>query len=459
MSLAESASSESVLPLTAQVVDLAVDRLGPLPVLDRVLLRVQQLAVDEDATNLELVLALEADPNLAVDLLRFANSAACARPVRAQTLRQAVALVGRRALGRLATEAAIARFFAAAPGNHGSSHGQLHHHAVQVAAVAAMLAERAALDVQGVHLAGLLHDVGKVVLPAAFGVDRLDELTEQAPSGPARATMEWEALGCDHAWAGARLAAASGLDERVTTAIAEHHGGALADGCSSPESACVQAAEAAVSLTVGLPADGDLLDAALARLGLSAESFEEVVLAALPIGIALREAEGTTSAGLAGRVAALERGAREDELTGVLTRRTWSMEARTALRSSPGAVLLVDIDHFDAVNDQHGHATGDLVLSEVARLLAPYGLAGRLGGDEFALLVTPAQSLAVADAVVRSVREAFATPLGATVSVGVATTRVAGLELDGVLESADGALYAAKQQGRDRAAAAVPLIG
>ncbi|MGZ6675016.1 MAG: HDOD domain-containing protein, partial [Solirubrobacteraceae bacterium] len=113
--------------IDAQLQD-AIGRIGQLPVLDRALRRVRELAGDPESDTNELVAAIETDPGLAANVLRFANSAACARPVRAQTVRQAVTLVGRVNLGRLALEAAVCRFFELAPGTGGASRGLLHVH-------------------------------------------------------------------------------------------------------------------------------------------------------------------------------------------------------------------------------------------------------------------------------------------------------------------------------------------
>ncbi len=99
--------------------------------------RVQAIAESEDAGIGDMVAALEADQGLATDLLRYANSAACARPLRARSIRAAVTLVGRKAIAQLAIEAATFRFFQAAPGNGGRSIGHLHLHAAAVAGLRA----------------------------------------------------------------------------------------------------------------------------------------------------------------------------------------------------------------------------------------------------------------------------------------------------------------------------------
>src|SRR4051794_12701865 len=120
----------------------AVEELGRLPVLSATVRRVQAIAESEDAGIGDMVAALEADQGLATDLLRYANSAACARPLRARSIRAAVTLVGRKAIAQLAIEAATFRFFQAAPGNGGRSIGHLHLHAAAVARCAQSIAQR-----------------------------------------------------------------------------------------------------------------------------------------------------------------------------------------------------------------------------------------------------------------------------------------------------------------------------
>src|SRR5918912_4517175 len=136
----------------------AIERLGRLPVLSATVRRVRALARSDEAGVGDMVAALEADQGLATDLLRYANSAACARPLRARNIRAAVTLVGRKAIAQLAIEAATFRFFQRAPGNGGQSIGHLHLHAAAVAGVSQAIAERTGANIDIAHLAGLLHD-------------------------------------------------------------------------------------------------------------------------------------------------------------------------------------------------------------------------------------------------------------------------------------------------------------
>src|SRR5436309_9350168 len=95
----------------------AIGRLGRLPVLDRTVMRVLALCRDDDSSNADLVATLEHDASFAANLLRYANSAHAARPVRVRTIRQAVAMAGRTTIGRLALETATCGFLERAPGN------------------------------------------------------------------------------------------------------------------------------------------------------------------------------------------------------------------------------------------------------------------------------------------------------------------------------------------------------
>jgi diguanylate cyclase (GGDEF)-like protein len=155
-----------------------------------------------------------------------------------------------------------------------------------------------------------------------------------------------------------------------------------------------------------------------------------------------------------------------DPLTGLANRRSFMLDAENAIarrasRSEPFAVLLADLDHFKTVNDAFGHAVGDKVLTVFAdvleRSVGPSDLVGRIGGEEFALLL-PGKTEVEAAAIAERMRVAFADAaleldgheVSATVSFGVAASGVG--DLTGLLARADRALYAAKEQGRNRVA-------
>ena len=118
------------------------------------------------------------------------------------------------------------------------------------------------------------------------------------------------------------------------------------------------------------------------------------------------------------------------------------------------SVCLLDIDDFKRINDQHGHPAGDKVLAQVSTRLRQGGEAFRLGGDEFALLLPGFDddaALEVARSVVRRVGEWGMGQYGSiTVSAGVATFPQHGRERDALIRLADGALYWAKEHGKNQ---------
>jgi diguanylate cyclase (GGDEF)-like protein/putative nucleotidyltransferase with HDIG domain len=435
-----------------------VEQIGELPVLDRTVQRVLALCRDVDSSTSELTAVLEHDAEFAANLLRFANSAYASRPVRVRTVRQAVTMAGRVAIGQLALEAATYRFLEKAPGNGRASVGLMHIHACAVGACALELAKRTGAAVEVAHLAGLLHDIGKLVMPIAFGEQTLDEIAQRATAGPVRVKLERERLGCDHAEAGAMLASASRVDDPVIAAIRLHHD---ADTELTPEVACVQLANAVIGMTMGVDPDPVLITRALGYLRLDADALDEVAAGAVP---ASTQPDTGALGALAARIAELEEQAGTDELTGLANRRRWNRHARERVVSEGGVVMICDIDHFKRVNDRGGHDTGDLVLSEIARILSHHGFAGRLGGDELVLHAdVPGEDAAViADRILEEVRRAF--PPGsiegwnAGLSIGVAIATPNSHELSDLLSAADEALYEAKRSGRGRAAFADPTL-
>jgi diguanylate cyclase (GGDEF)-like protein len=207
---------------------------------------------------------------------------------------------------------------------------------------------------------------------------------------------------------------------------------------------------------------GNVAELALGTLAAFAAAHSVLaVLWAVPLVISLQRSL---------RHAQLVREARTDGKTGLLNDTAWRREAagevaRAARTRTPVAVGILDIDHFKAVNDTHGHLAGDAVLAAVAAatraLLRDYDLVGRVGGEEFAF-VLPHTPPGEAAEVAQRLRAAIpripiprpdpgtTVPSGVTVSIGVAAADQPRGDLAAYLALADRALYAAKRQGRDR---------
>jgi diguanylate cyclase (GGDEF)-like protein len=153
-----------------------------------------------------------------------------------------------------------------------------------------------------------------------------------------------------------------------------------------------------------------------------------------------------------------------DPLTGMLNRkaldaRVHELSMQSQITGDPVGVVVGDLDHFKFVNDTHGHATGDVVLRDVAYLLRKqlraFDLAYRLGGEEFLILLPGSdltQSAELADRLREGVgADALAGGLAVTMSFGVgASRRGERFEYSTVFAEADAALYRAKRAGRNR---------
>lgn len=164
--------------------------------------------------------------------------------------------------------------------------------------------------------------------------------------------------------------------------------------------------------------------------------------------------------------AALTHLATHDRLTGLWNRGRVVDEltrelSRARREKAPLSVAMVDLDHFKAINDTHGHAAGDAVLQQIgARMKAVLrvtDVVGRYGGEEF-LLVMPRSDLAGAREVAERLRAAVeretircgSVDLQVTVTVGVASTALVGFDAALLVQASDEALYRGKAAGRNR---------
>jgi diguanylate cyclase (GGDEF)-like protein len=162
--------------------------------------------------------------------------------------------------------------------------------------------------------------------------------------------------------------------------------------------------------------------------------------------------------------------ANTDPLTGAMNRRALESRGRRLLARHERdgqelCALFLDIDDFKRINDLAGHIGGDLVLKSFVEItsnaIRPTDFLFRVGGEEFCCLLpqTDAQQGRRVAERIRQQVEAFAfdakrsrvtAPLKVTVSIGVASTALAGYDIDALLREADGAVYAAKRLGRNR---------
>jgi diguanylate cyclase (GGDEF)-like protein len=154
-----------------------------------------------------------------------------------------------------------------------------------------------------------------------------------------------------------------------------------------------------------------------------------------------------------------------DALTNCLNRRTFNESIEHLETTGPAdrrcTFLLIDIDHFKSINDQHGHLVGDRIITQVAASLGRVLDAGtplfRYGGEEFAVMCDGAGELAgleLAERLRAAIEHGDFQGVSVTVSIGVAEWRNAHGSIPAALGQADRALYMAKRGGRNRVVAA-----
>lgn len=161
-----------------------------------------------------------------------------------------------------------------------------------------------------------------------------------------------------------------------------------------------------------------------------------------------------------------------DDMTQLWNRRYFMLACddefeRAQRYDSVFSFLMVDADHFKAVNDHYGHAAGDAVLVNLASVMSEsvrkVDFVGRLGGEEFAILL-PSTPEGEAELLAERIRKAVqdnpadykGQSLPITISIGITSYRLSDQELDQVIQRADKALYEAKNQGRNRCMTAKP---
>ena len=160
------------------------------------------------------------------------------------------------------------------------------------------------------------------------------------------------------------------------------------------------------------------------------------------LGIWVRERDQLRET--AERVDRLREAANTDTLTGIAT------------RQRRYAVMMIDIDHFKAINDQHGHDTGDRILQRIAEILKArmrvQDTVARWGGEEFIVIVesvTRDESASIAESLRHVIEVGTGEILKTTISIGVAHSET-GQSVDQFLKRADEGLYAAKNSGRNK---------
>lgn len=228
---------------------------------------------------------------------------------------------------------------------------------------------------------------------------------------------------------------------------------------------CEHHGEGSVVLEIPMMARGEVYGLLSVQAG--GDDAEARLMAVAPVAVALSDAMSLALSNIALRDR-LRTQALRDPLTGLYNRRymedVLQRYANLAEQNnSPLSVVMIDLDHFKRLNDEHGHALGDAVLAEVAAAIVgtirPCDVACRYGGEELVVLLpdcTMAEGMAKAE-ILRSRIERLSENHGALISasLGVATLPETSSKVADILADADAALYRAKAEGRNRVVGAV----
>ncbi|TDV67682.1 bifunctional diguanylate cyclase/phosphodiesterase [Pseudomonas sp. LP_7_YM] len=220
--------------------------------------------------------------------------------------------------------------------------------------------------------------------------------------------------------------------------------------------------EALAMQWLNLPYDSDFEDAERWRFVLTATAFSLLSLIAPTLVLKRLVANTRSSYRRLQRVQLLtEALAKYDSLTGLINRRIFMESLLDQLgRNHPAAIMLIDLDHFKAINDQHGHSVGDHTLIEVGRRLQDIarlydGMAVRLGGDEFCLLFLTHKEENELVEIAETVLSKLAKPLPETkgfcrlgATIGISRSWLDAQEASALLHCADIAMYKGKSNGR-----------
>ncbi len=482
---------------------------GDLTTLAPVAVEILRIADDENASMTDLVSAIDHDPALAARLLRMANSAFYSPGAEVTSLLRAATLLGLTTVKMLALGFNLTANLEAEQVDS----ALLWRHSLATSVVGRYLAEvRFPRACDQIFVAGLLGNVGKFALASV-------------PAYAERFTEVGIRLGPDE-----ERAVLGFTSDEVSAAILE--GWQLPSPISgavryrpNPGDAPDELADAAAALDVAGDAACFLLTehaeqmAALAqlelsaarRLGITEREIEDILsratvdlndlailfdlgeIAAAPIVDLMATAQSLMAkvslemaAALGGQQVRANELAEANEklhvevttdaLTGLPNRRMYDSfidyQATSHYRrprTTGLALMLIDADHFKSVNDTHGHAVGDEVLTEIGARLAKTTrrteLTARIGGEEFALVMPDAAPEDLSGAMDRVRRliaeepiETSAGPLKVTVSIGSAMFDPNdGPDVSNLYNAADRALYASKANGRNRGTVASDL--
>lgn len=496
------AARGGVLSVT-EVTRLKILASNQLPSMPAIAVQVLEMAQRAEVDLGEIATTISRDPALSARILKTVNSSFYGRSHAVSTVSHALVILGLQAVKTLVLGFSLVPTLSKEK-TRGFDHVAYWRRSIYAATAARMLAARVgAKDQQEeAFLATLLADVGMLVLDRVLEKEYADVVAAAGPSHACLSDAERAAMKFDHAEVAQLLAEQWKLPPILTEPIAFHHAEAKASAPALVRLAQVvgvagRCADVFVDADGGTAANAarvDLercfkinaadADALLADIGVAtrevASLFEINLGKPIDLEAVLKQANETLveftlasqqkACVLAEQNAALTVRATVDRLTGLANRSRFDEVlaerfAQAAVAGgAPLSLVMIDVDKFKNVNDQHGHDAGDVVLKRMGAMLAAAARAGtpdvaaRYGGEEMALIL-PATDRATAAHMAERLRHAIASSpvhagtlsLRVTISLGVATIepgspfRVPAH----LIKAADLAMYKAKHSGRN----------
>ncbi|MDO5611365.1 MAG: GGDEF domain-containing protein [Pseudomonadota bacterium] len=481
-----------------------------LPSPPGVALRIIELAQDPDADIATAADLIAKDMAMSARMLRIANSPLYATRRRIDTLGQALTMLGLNATISLALGFSLAEGMMRGETKSNAALERVWKRSILSGLAARLLGESQTLfKHEELLMSGLLQDIGILAL-CQLQQHSYPTLLEQAETNQDLLALERDTLGTDHAEVGAVVAHAWGLPDYLVELIRNSDS---EPDPGNPMSACVALSgtiadiwleddtDAARNIAMhkvhqAFGIDSAHFDRILAQMANALPSLSELfdvdiqspqrlsdLLEHAKELVVLRNLRELQQAAMARkradefetRIKRLSEEASRDELTGLLNRRQLEAMLRQEFELSsrhgwPLSLAFIDIDHFKAINDTHGHATGDAVLrafaQRISNLLRSDDTIARYGGEEFVILLPNTTGSWAQDVVQRVLNHCAATPLLETQGTSFTVTFSAGIATQGeyerfqdmhaLVKAADDMLYRAKHQGKNRVVSRQP---
>ncbi|HEV8378501.1 MAG TPA: GGDEF domain-containing protein [Tepidisphaeraceae bacterium] len=466
-----------------------------LPSLPTVALRLMDL-VRRDAPVADIAKVISADPALTSRLLRTVNSSFYRRSHTVSTVAHAITVLGVVSVKTIVLGFSLVQNLKKQQ-TKGFDHLKYWRHSLYSATAARVLAERfKIIQKDECFLAALLADIGMLALDKALG-EEYGRVQKSVSSHAQLEAAEKKALDLTHAQVSGILAAEWKLPRLLAVPMACHHGPSSApDVFSQTMSALVSAANRFADIFTDedtTPAIQDARSICQTQFALTAADcdellalistqareqaplFEITIDGEIDLPTILAEANQTLvdlmlrseqqAKVLVAQNQELLTRVNQDVLTGLANRTRFEQFLAQQFRkrdAAPLSLILLDLDGFKSINDNHGHPAGDAALISTGRALAAAArqgdLAARTGGDEFALILpqtdaATAQRIAmnICSMVSGSAVSAEDLTLSVSLSAGVATNSSAHPfdDSQALVRAADASLYSAKAAGRN----------